>query len=299
MTSAVVALVVFLASTVRAESCAGLGCSLVGDFLWTALEPDEIALRLNVTTEEADSATGEVSRGGVVEPVNASLAFSRGGREALLTWSRPSNTTTSVGTPSVGTWSAFILGASPNSVWLHGGGGVMVELSRAPLASAEAPDGAAAAAAADANVTAGTPAAPAVASTTTLTVQHLPDEGAAGGGELGAATVGELHRLRSRSSSEGELCLVASTEEAPHFGPCATENALWEVARGKSKGVRCVSATAPTCRAHMPRSRAAVACRRCVAAKARPLLRRCCRGRAVAAGACRTRALPAAAAAYR
>ena len=61
---------------------------------------------------------------------------------------------------------------------------------------------------------------------------------------LRAAAPGELHRFRSLAAGKEE-CLVASGTEAPHFGPCATEDSLWEVARGKSRAVRAPLLTGP------------------------------------------------------
>ena len=77
-------LLLSLVAGTRAE-CSGLGCSLVGQFHWRN-EADGINLRLNVTAEEAEVANGTLTHGGQTEVVNASLAFSRGGREALIKW---------------------------------------------------------------------------------------------------------------------------------------------------------------------------------------------------------------------
>ena len=120
---------------------------------------------------------------------------------------------------------ALILG-SPDRVWLHGGGDGILELARAPLVEEEP-------AAASARTTK-------FSSSTTLTVTQM-DQRAGAGGALVGASPGELHRLRSLAGGAAageELCLVASTEEAPHFGPCASEAALWEVVKGHGKQTR-------------------------------------------------------------
>lgn len=198
-----------------AVSCVGLGCSLLGEFHWRSSENEEaISLRLNITVEEADFAQGVLTHNGVTEQVMASLAFARGGKEALLKWLGPESTTTA------GTWNALFLGSSVDHLWLHGSSGIMVELVRAPLV--EEPK---------ANATA---KAKNASSSTTVTYSPLEGRSAATG-ELLGVSAGQLHRFRSLSR---DACLVASTDEAPHFGPCAAEEALWEVAKGKSGAVR-------------------------------------------------------------
>ena len=205
-------------SAASQAECVGLGCSLVGSFHWASAD-GALHLRLNFSTEQADLATGHLTRegGSSVEDVVASLAYSRNGREALLKWLGPEPSSPSAA-PSSSSWNALLLGSSPDHLWLHGGGGIMTELSRAAEV-AEAASGASG-----------------ENTTTTLTVSHLESRAGARGELLGLAE-GELHRFRSLARDE---CLVASAEEQPHFGPCGSEDALWEVNRGKSSAVRAV-----------------------------------------------------------
>lgn len=200
------------------SGCSGLGCSLDGTLLWRFdAEGDEfIALQLNISAE-TEEAVGEITLGYVTEPVNASLQFStRGRREALMTWP---------GATGSANWSALLVGSDPNHVWLHGAGGLMAELTRAPLddelaAVAEAADS-------DSNET--KPTTKAVAAIETPS---------AGGGLQSDLAIGTLHRFRSLAAP-ADACLVAALDDpTPRFGACGSEDALWEVVKGRSPALR-------------------------------------------------------------
>ena len=106
-------------------------------------------------------------------------------------------------------YTALIIGLTPESVWLHGSGGLLLELTR--TGDDEAPSTA--------------PAANANASTALAPVGRGPVNPRAL-----SMTIGSLHRFRSLD--EPMQCLVASASDpVPRFGACARRS--WRSGRSK------------------------------------------------------------------
>lgn len=241
----------------RCSGCDGLGCTLTGEMRWrlSTTEVDSLTLALNVTAAaRTPAATGTLRHAsGAVESVHATVALASAGREAMLTWrglTRTPNTSETV----VTNWSALILDLSAEHVWIHGGNGVLAELTRigitdeidgisdtndtAPTADAADATGAAGAnatgtSAEASNETAAEAAQPAGAR---ALAQVSAEAGSTGiMGELGPP--GSLIRIRSLTDSTA--CLAADAEgTTARFGPCDTEEALWEVGKGVAASVR-------------------------------------------------------------
>ena len=211
----------FCLRAAAAASCGrGLECSFKGDLIFQHSSDlvGDVTLTLNISHNQ-DRADGSlviypIGVAGVHVPVAASVTFSRGGREALVRWPGPAGTANA--SVASANYTALIIGLTPESVWLHGSGGLLLELTR--TGDDEAPSTA--------------PAANANASTALAPVGRGPVNPRAL-----SMTIGSLHRFRSLD--EPMQCLVASASDpVPRFGACTSELALWEVQKGRNDNTR-------------------------------------------------------------